>query len=406
MFNRIVIVGVGLIGGSLGLAFRRRYHESTIVGVSSPGTVKTAVNMGAIIEGYGYGELGRAVENADLVILSTPIHRIRDLLPLLGPLLRPGVLVTDVGSTKREITDHASRVLPAGVHFIGGHPMTGSEKRGVAASDPFLFQNAMYVLTPAGGVPGEVIDRFTEFITGIGARVVLMEASLHDRIAAAVSHLPQMIAISLVNLVGEKSSDSAPYLQLAAGGFRDMTRIASSPFTMWDDICRTNRDAILDAIDEFIDRLINMRDRIGTPALGEDFDDANTTRAAIPKDTKGFVHALSEVLVVVEDRPGVIARIATTLADENINIKDIEVMKVREGEGGHYPPRIRTNGGSPAGCRTPCGDGLLVAVEGLDATRHSLIKSPPRFSGCPRGPADCALCVVVRDAGARAGETH
>jgi prephenate dehydrogenase len=135
-------------------------------------------------------------------------------------------------------------------------------------------------------------------------------------------------------MVGGLNSERAPYLRLAAGGFRDMTRIASSPFGIWDDIFRTNDDAVRETVDAFIERLRKLRDRIGTQALAEDFEIANVTRAAIPKDTKGFLRTLSDVLVVVEDKPGVIARIAAELAGEGINISDIEVLKVREGEGG------------------------------------------------------------------------
>ena len=334
MYHSIVIVGVGLIGGSLGLAIRRTHPDIRITGVSSPGAVRSALEMGIITCGYGYGELGDAVKGADLVVLCTPIHRIRDLLALLGTLLEPGVLVTDVGSTKRAIASHAAEVLPLGVHFIGGHPMAGSENRGVLAADPFLFQNAIYVLCPAEGTPVSHIESFSALLGDIGAHVTVMDAETHDRIAAAVSHLPQMLAVALVEMVGGLNSERAPYLRLAAGGFRDMTRIASSPFGIWDDIFRTNDDAVRETVDAFIERLRKLRDRIGTQALAEDFEIANVTRAAIPKDTKGFLRTLSDVLVVVEDKPGVIARIAAELAGEGINIRDIEVLKVREGEGG------------------------------------------------------------------------
>jgi prephenate dehydrogenase len=334
MFNRIVIVGVGLIGGSLGLAVRRKNKDIHIVGVSSAAAVKSAVEMGAINEGYGYDELGTAVADADIVFLCTPINRIKELMADLSGLVKPGAIVTDVGSTKHEIAGHADDVLPDGVCFIGGHPMTGSEKSGVNASDPFLFQNAIYVLCPAENVPQELVDEFSGFLHETGARVVSMESGLHDNIAAAISHVPQMIAVTLVNMVQDKTTDSAPYLQLAAGGFRDMTRIASSPFKMWDDICRTNADAIRNTLDTFIEHLTGLKGRIGSEALGDDFENANHTRANIPKDTKGFAKTLYEVLAVVEDKPGIIHRIAAELSGHNINIKDIEVMKVREGEGG------------------------------------------------------------------------
>jgi prephenate dehydrogenase len=212
--------------------------------------------------------------------------------------------------------------------------MAGSEQRGVDAADPFLFENAIYVLTPVENVPENIVRSFSSFLQTLGATVVLMNAELHDRIAAAVSHLPQMLAVTLVKLAGKLDREDAPYLRLAAGGFRDMTRIASSPFTMWDDIFRTNDDVVKEMIDTFIRELSELRDHIGTPSLGEDFEVANITRATIPKDTKGFMSTLFDVLVVVEDKPGVLSEISSELSRVNINIRDIEVLKVREGEGG------------------------------------------------------------------------
>ncbi len=334
MFNTIVIIGVGLIGGSFGLAVRRKYPKARIVGVSSRAAITSALEMGAITEGCGYEEMESAIKDADLVVLCTPINRIQGLLTVLARSVKKGTLVTDVGSTKRAITSHAANVMPGDVYFIGGHPMTGSEKRGVHAADPFLFQNAIYVLCPANGVPEDITSSFSTFLECIGAAVVIMDAGIHDRIAAAVSHLPQIIAVALVKMVGESDSDTAPYLRLAAGGFRDMTRIASSPFSMWDDIFRTNNDAVKEAVDMFIGHLVKIKERIGIQELGEDFEVANITRGNIPKDTKGFMKTLFEVLMVVEDKPGVIADISGKLADAGINIKDIEVLKVREGEGG------------------------------------------------------------------------
>jgi prephenate dehydrogenase len=334
MFDTIVIVGVGLIGGSFGLAVRRAFPGTRIIGVSSGAAVARALEVGAVTEGCGYEELVNVVPNADLVVLCTPINRIQGLLSLIAPHLRDGVLVTDVGSTKRSITAHATSTLPSGIHFIGGHPMTGSEKRGIDAADPFLFQNAIYVLCPTDTAPLREVERLSGFLGHIGASVVILNAELHDKITAAVSHLPQLLAVALVEYVGSLSVPDAPYLQLAAGGFRDMTRIASSPFSVWDDIFRTNDAAIRAAIDMFIDRLKLLRDRVGDPSLGGDFEIANVTRASIPRDTKGFMRTLYEVLVVVEDKTGVIAAIAGELAAADINIKDIEVLKVREGEGG------------------------------------------------------------------------
>ncbi len=172
--------------------------------------------MGAITEGCGYEELGDAVADAELVVLCTPIHRIKGFLTVLPRPLKKGFFFTDVGSTKRVITNHAAEVLPDGVYFIGGHPMTGSEKRGIGAADPFLFQNAIYVLTPVEGVPESIMNSFSSFIEDLGATVAVMDANIHDRIAAMVSHLPQMLAVTLVKMAGKLDSDDAPYLRLAA----------------------------------------------------------------------------------------------------------------------------------------------------------------------------------------------
>lgn len=334
MFKDILIVGVGLIGGSLGLALKRKNPDCKITGVSSMSAVKNAVEMGAIDCGFPYEKLEEAVAGKDVVFLCTPINVILEHIERIAHFVEPGTVITDVGSTKRIISEKAAAFFPEGVHFIGGHPMTGSEKSGVNASDPFLFQNAIYVLCPSESTGKEKVDKLSGFLSGIGARIIILDASHHDGIAAAVSHLPQMLAVSLVNSIGSVNYNPGAYLQLAAGGFRDMTRIASSSFSMWDDICRTNEDYIKKVIDSFIISLENLKERIGTPLLKDDFERANLTRASIPKDTKGFLNTLYEILVVVEDKPGVIAAIASVLADKGINIKDIEVLKVREGEGG------------------------------------------------------------------------
>lgn len=333
-FNRIAVVGVGLIGGSLGLACKRVNACREVVGVSRSQTVSEAVRIGAIDRGVDYADLADGIAGADAVFLCTPISRILSLIEEVVPRAGAGTLVSDVGSTKAQIVEKVTTMGRADAHFIGGHPMAGSERGGVTAADPFLFQNAIYVLTPAPGVPAAIQERFIALVRRIGAQPVVMSPETHDRVAAAISHLPQMIATALVGLVGRLDEGDGRFLRLAAGGFRDLTRIASSPYDMWRDICTTNGPVIREMIDRYVRRLLDLRDRIGEDALGEDFNYANRVRGGIPKDSKGFLHALHEILVVAEDRPGVIADIAGALAGEGINLNDIEVLKVREGEGG------------------------------------------------------------------------
>ncbi len=329
----VVVVGVGLIGGSLGLALKRSGRVGVVRGVSRPQTLKEAEAVGAVDESYPYQKLQGALQGADLLVLATPIKRILSLLEELGGLSLPaGLVVTDVGSTKSLIVREAERLLPPEVHFIGGHPMAGSEKRGVQAADPFLFQNAIYVLCPPERADPQVVEQLGDLLESTGARVFVMNPEDHDRTVAAVSHLPQFLAVALVNFAAREGGPNA--LKLAAGGFRDMTRIASSPFSVWRDIVATNESAIRDALRRFASEVANLADDWKPERLGEFFDSAALIRSGIPQDSKGFLRPLAELLVVVEDKPGVIAKIATALADRGINIRDIEVLKVREGEGG------------------------------------------------------------------------
>ena len=330
----IAIVGVGLIGGSLGLAFKRLGIGREIVGISRAETLTEARALNAIDTGYEYAAMDRGIKRADLAFLCSPISRILAQVPQVLTAAAPGCIVTDVGSTKAEIVACAERASRKGVHFIGGHPMAGSEKTGVGAGDPFLFENALYVLTPARGVPDEIVDALVSLVQGLGARAMCMDAGVHDRVAAAVSHLPQLMATALVGLVGRCNEADGLSLQMAAGGFRDLTRIASSPYAMWRDICATNAGPIREMIDAYLAALVALREKVDREALAEDFDYANRVRGGIPKDSKGFLRPLCEILLVAKDEPGVIADAASRLSAEGINIEDIEVLKVREGEGG------------------------------------------------------------------------
>jgi prephenate dehydrogenase len=239
-----------------------------------------------------------------------------------------------VGSTKEEICSAAKHLLPD-VYFIGGHPMAGSEKSGPAAADPYLFQNAMHVLTPAGGDPSPRDRELGGFFEHwLGSRALFIDPVRHDRIVAAVSHVPHLLAVALVNSAQEVESAIPGTLGLAAGGFRDMTRIASASYDLWHDILTTNRQSIDPLIDRLISRLNDLKLRLHNGSLRELFESAQKTRTRIPDNAKGIMHRLSEVLVIAKDQPGIIALIAASLAEKKINISDIEVLKVREGEGG------------------------------------------------------------------------
>lgn len=340
-FNKIALVGLGLIGGSLGMAIKRKFPEIEITGSGRQVVIDEAVKIGAIDRGFLKTEVEACIGGADLVILCMPIATIIEMLPLIAGVVKPGALVTDVGSTKRLIVETAARYFPGDRYFLGAHPMAGTEHRGIGSADPFLFENAVYVLTPTAETPENLVTAFRQIAEAIGARVVVMDPKQHDRVAAAVSHLPQLTAVSLMNLVSRQENPEL-FLQLAAGGFRDMTRIASSPYHIWKDILNTNREKIIHFIDKMIDALRQTRENLSSGSLEKEFEHAAGKRATIPLNTKGFMHPHFDLGLNVEDKPGVIATIAVTLAEENINIKDIEVLKVREGEFGSLRISLET----------------------------------------------------------------
>lgn len=336
-FENIVVVGVGLIGGSLGLALKQKGYKGKIVGVSRAPTLEAALDLGVIDEGYPYEELSSVLQGADLVYLCTPIFRIEQLLGQIGAMgmqLKKDCVITDVGSAKQHICQVAAEKLPAHLPFVGGHPMAGSEQSGVEAADPFLFENAIYVLTPGANVPADIGHRLAAFTQRLGAKVLLLDPATHDRIASVVSHVPQLLSVALMNWAAQFARQESMALQLAAGGFRDMTRIASSPFHMWKDVLEANQIEIERRLDEFIAELKSLKLDLQTGKLENRFNGAQSSRNIIPKDTKGFLRPLHEILVISDDKPGVIANISMALSQKGINIKDIEVLKVREGEGG------------------------------------------------------------------------
>ncbi|MFQ5822983.1 MAG: prephenate dehydrogenase/arogenate dehydrogenase family protein [bacterium] len=333
-FKKISIIGLGLIGGSMAAALRRKQVVGHIVGIDDGHVIAEGLSRDLINEGYRREDIQKGVIDVDLIILATPIKVTLMQLPNVAKQVKPGTLITDVGSTKVKIVNTASKYLPKDVYFLGGHPMTGSEKRGLEYADPFLFENAVYVLTENKSIPNKLIEKFVEMIEAIGAKVIFLPAKLHDEIAAVVSQLPQILAVTLMHYASNLNKKNSLYLKLAAGGFRDMTRVASSPFHIWTDICRTNEDNIKEAIDQFMEELKTIKELLSDSKLKPIFNDAARNRLSIPKDTRGFLRPHFNISIVVEDRPGVIANISTILASENINIKDIEILKVREGEAG------------------------------------------------------------------------
>ncbi|NLW38153.1 MAG: prephenate dehydrogenase [Peptococcaceae bacterium] len=334
-FNRVVIVGVGLIGGSLGMALCRRGLAREVVGTGSdPENLRLALELGAIHR-FAVPPAG-AVAGADLVIIATPVSITVPVLLEILPHLTEGTVVTDVGSTKGEVVREAERAVRPGISFVGGHPMSGSEVTGVRGADPYLFENAFYIITPTPRTPAAALDAVRKLAAGVGARVLEMDPEEHDWAVSAVSHLPHLVAAALVNTVA-RAPGSERALPLAAGGFRDTTRLASSSPSMWRDIFISNRRQVLKMLRHFKEELSLFEDML-LAGDGEKIQDwlacASQVRAGIPAKTRGYLPELHDLVLTVPDRPGAINGFTRHLLEAGINISDIAILRVREGEGG------------------------------------------------------------------------
>jgi len=263
----IAIVGTGLIGASFGLAMRKAGFAGAIVGVSSEAAIAEALAAGAIDRG---APLAEALAEADLVFLPQTIGRILDTLRHLDPLVKPGAIVTDAGSTKREIVDAALENLSR-CQFLGGHPMAGKERRGATSADADLFAECTWVLTPAE--PAELsttaATALIAWIRRIGARPIVMDPEEHDRIVSYTSHLAQMVSTALAATVSDCVRE--PDLRVAGSGLTDMTRLALSSYDLWRDILATNAPHIDRAMAACIQKLEHMRENLRTRQLQEEF---------------------------------------------------------------------------------------------------------------------------------------
>jgi len=249
-FNKVAIIGVGLIGGSLAIILREKGIAKNIVGIGRGiKNLETAKKLG-VIDSYTQ-DVKEGVKDCDLVIAAIPVAGIAKVIKEALPSVKKGAIVTDVGSVKKNILDEIEKILPDIVHFVGGHPVAGTENAGVEAAFPMLFQNRRCILTPTKKTNKAALEKVKRLWEIAGSEVILMDAEKHDKILAAVSHLPHVVAYCLVNTISNINDFNESLVKYSAGGFKDFTRIASSPPEMWRDICLLNKDAILDVIQRF-----------------------------------------------------------------------------------------------------------------------------------------------------------
>src|ERR1700722_12358677 len=280
--RQITIIGTGLIGGSLGLALKKKKFAGRIVGCDRDAALAKARNRGAIDDGAT--DPGDAVRGSHLVVLATPVLAIVDLIERLGPVLPVKALLTDVGSTKTAVVERALNVFGknAGKRFLGGHPMAGKESSGVEFADADLFQGAAWFLTPMVGqnLNEGLFGEYAGWIDQIGARIAMLPAVEHDRLCAWISHVPQMISTALAAALVEEFGAEAPVLAAGGRALQEMTRIAASPYSMWRDVAISNKKNLETALWKVEQRLAHIRENLATRQLAEEFELAHQLRKA------------------------------------------------------------------------------------------------------------------------------
>ncbi|RDB73440.1 prephenate dehydrogenase/arogenate dehydrogenase family protein [Eggerthella lenta] len=336
VFLRIAVVGFGLVGASFAAAVRAAYPDTRVLAVDiDERTLAEAVERGWATDGALPDDpaFERFVgDGCDLVVLATPVGAAERYFEDLARWDYRGI-VTDTASTKARITALAERVLPHPENFVPGHPMAGSEVNGIEGARPDLFKGAHWILCPDADTPAEHFPRLHELVTSIGARVIALPREDHDEAVAVVSHVPHIMASSLVQLASRHADDQQALMRLAAGGFKDSTRIAAGSPELWCGIAFDNKDALSDGLDEiqgiigaFADALASD-DRAALTAL---LADAAAARRALPAAWVPSTERLLEVRIPMEDRPGVVAEVTTVTSSVGCNIQSIEIDHVTE----------------------------------------------------------------------------
>lgn len=333
--KKIAFIGLGLIGGSIAKTIRRVHPQIKLYAVSGHLSTITQAYEAGVIENDSMLSLDE-ISDADYIFLCTPVQQNLAYLRQLKDRIAPHTVITDAGSVKGDIHRAVTQLGLEG-SFIGGHPMAGSEKTGFAASTPYLLENAYYVITPTAQTSPHQTERYFRLVSDLGAIPLVLDYDRHDFATASISHLPHVIAYSLVNLVKSIDDSQETMKTIAAGGFRDMTRIAASSPVMWQDICLSNREQLLRLMDLYENQLAGIRSYIEAgdkESMNAYFTSAKDYRDSLAVRQTGSIQPVYELYCDLIDEVGGIATIATLLASNSINIKNIGILHNREYEDG------------------------------------------------------------------------
>lgn len=333
--TNIGFIGLGLIGGSMAKVIRLKYPSFNIIAYDiNKDNLSSALNDGTINLGTDTID-DRYFGKCDYIFLCTPVSYNAKYLEQLKQVIKSDCIITDVGSVKGNIHQKVKE-LQLEKNFIGAHPMAGSEKSGFDNSVAHLIENAYYVITPSDKVSKEAVKKYADFVESLGAIVLIMDYDKHDYVTAAISHLPHIIASGLVNFIRENDTDATMKL-IAAGGFKDITRIASSSPAMWQHICIENKANITNILSSYIDMLNEINSFISNAneeKIYNFFDLARNYRNSISDTATGPIKKVYEIYCDIIDEAGAISTIATLLANNSISIKNIGIVHNREFEKG------------------------------------------------------------------------
>lgn len=325
-------LGLGLMGGSIAKAIRINYPEYRIISYTRTAETSEYALRERIIDEICLSPTDPKFSECDYLFFCAPVTTNTKLLSMMKDIISPNCLITDIGSVKTGIHKEIQR-LGLTKQFVGGHPMTGSEKNGVAYAKAELFENAYYILTPERDVPIEMVIEYRDLVKDMGAIPMILTYEEHDYITATVSHVPHLIAAALVNTVHDLDSEKQHMKTIAAGGFKDITRIASSSPEMWEQICMSNRENIVKVLDDYIDMLQGIRKEVAEgngAAIHHMFEDSREYRSGFDSSVRGPISQIFYCNVSISDEAGAIAVIATLLAFRGINIKNIGIAHNRE----------------------------------------------------------------------------
>lgn len=333
--NHIGFIGFGLIGGSIAKALKENNFDYKITAFDiNKDSLDLALKEGIV--DTAAEKIDEHFSDCDFIFMCAPVLNNAASLEALKKVLRSNTILTDVGSVKTDIHKRIKE-LNLEAQFIGGHPMAGSERIGYINSNAKILENAYYILTPTVSVSSDKIKAYTDLITQMRALPLQLTYEEHDFVTAAISHLPHVISASLVNLVKDSDSEKGTMKAIAAGGFKDITRISSSSPVMWQNICLTNKNNILKLLDKYIDSLEEIKEQISTSAereIYDFFDAARNYRDSFIEANSGPIKKAYTLRMELADRTGALAEVVALLAKENISIKNIGILHNREYQSG------------------------------------------------------------------------